>query len=256
MRNAVLVVLIVVLSACAPAATVEPQLASAPVVYQPYLGRSLAYLAQQYDASAGLLRTSPQAPTQYWLAPDNVLALWVMQTAHGNQLADQIANGLSRYTFNQNGLIEALHGETIAWPPRAALETELSPGVWVETHMGEAKDDWTEYSDLVLYGALHALAAGDEVEAQRLYQVALDQFDGTGFRDKAFDERYTTYKLALALLTSNKLGAPKDLRLFDQLMRQQMGDGGFAAHYTIDGPTGNSDTKTTAYTALALYALR
>lgn len=117
-------------------------------------------------------------------------------------------------------------------------------------------EDWPANCGIEALCALHALADGDEVEAHRLYQVALDQFDGTGFHDKAFDGRYATYKLALALFTGAKLGVTKDRHMLDQLLHLQASDGGFAAHYTADGPIGDSDTRTTAYTALALYALR
>jgi len=260
MRGTFLLILVLLLTACSPASALEAQRAPAPtpIVYQPYLGRALAFLARQYDAGSGLLRESAQtAPGKYWLTPDNTLALWVMQAAHGEILAGQVAGSLAHYAAPPHGLIEALHGEAITWPPLAAIERELAPGVWTETRTGGAPvNDWQAYSDLTLYGALHALAAGDRAEAQRLYDRALGQFDGSGFKDPAFDGRYATYKLALALFAGAKLGVAIDRRLLDALLRQQGDDGGFAAHYTVDGAGDDADTATTAYTALALYTLR
>lgn len=260
MRGTILLMLVLILAACSPSAVPQAQQAPTPtpIVYQPYLGRSLAFLAQQFDAGAGLLRESNQsAPAQYWVAPDNTLALWVLQMAHGEILADQIAAGLARYAVPQHGLIEALHGEPIAWPPFKAVATELAPGVWTETRTGGASvDNWSAYSDLALFGALNELAAGDAVYAHQLFNGAMSQFDGSGFKDQAFDGRYTTSNLALALIAGARLGMALDRRLLDTLLRQQREDGGFAAHYTVDGPDDDADTATTAYAALALYTLR
>jgi hypothetical protein len=84
----------------------------------------------------------------------------------------------------------------------------------------------------------------------------MELFDGAGFRDAASPERYATADLALALIAGARMGAPVNDAIVRRLLSLQSADGGFAAHYTADGPADGADTRTTAYALLALYALR
>lgn len=217
-----------------------------------------AFLQAQYVPDLGLLRESPvTAPDVHWLTTDNRLAVWALDAAGAADLARSLEATLAQHAAAPHGLIEALAGATVLWPPRTPVQREIAPGVKAETRTGDAAMlDWIDYADLALYGALNAANRGDNDAARRVYDDALRMFDGRGFRDKAFDGRYTTYKLALAQIAAHRIGVTPDAALLTQLLAQQGADGGFIAHYTAGEPVGDANTETTAYALLALTNLR
>ena len=104
--------------------------------FQPFLGRSLSYLARQVDTT-GLLRASAgEGAVQYWLAPDNKLGLWAFDTAHAPEAAAKLRTALGTLPPARHGLIEAMQGEAIPWPPHTAVQQEVEPGIWEETYNG------------------------------------------------------------------------------------------------------------------------
>lgn len=225
--------------------------------FQPYLGRSLSYLARQVD-DTGLLRAAAGAGTAvHWLAPDNELALWAFETAHAPEAAAKLRTSLAAVPPASHGLIEAMQGEAITWPPQTAMQQEVQPGVWTETYgSGEAIADWESDCYFDLMGALHAWNGGDKGEAQRLYTEALGKFDGAGCRRPESPGRYLTRDLAMAVFTGARIGAPVDRSRIDALLALQAPSGGFATEYTSEGPQGETTTAATAYAALALMAVR
>ncbi len=256
MRHRLLLCLIVpLLAACtvaAPPAAPTPT----PMVFQPTLGRALSFLTRQLDADVGLLRAAPD-DDRHWLAPDNLLVEWVMQEAHAADLTVELETELAAFGAPHHGLIESLRGEVIAWPPMLAAQQEMSPTVWLESYTGAATiDDWASRADLILFAALNAWNQGDAAQAQEHFAAAMELFDGAGFPNAANPDRYTTNDLALALNAGARLGEPVNDAIVRQLLALQGADGGFAAHYTADGPVDDADTRTTASALLALYALR
>ncbi len=98
------------------------------------------FLHAQYDPGVRLLRESPiVAPERHWLATDNRLAVYALAAA-GDGLAPSVAAVLAEYGAQfdapQHGLIEALTGAPIPWPPRTHTHTELAAGVWNEERLG------------------------------------------------------------------------------------------------------------------------
>jgi hypothetical protein len=254
MRSYYLPLLAFLVAACSAAqATPDMQFAT----FQPYLGRSLSYLARQGDET-GLLREAPgNGPARHWLLPDNTLALWAFDIARAGEAATKLRSALEVYEPMQDGPIEAMQGTVVAWPPHTTVQTEVQPEVWTETHSGESViAGWENYSDLRFAAALNAWNAKQAEEAQRIYSEALQQFDGKGFPSKAAAGRYATRDLALAIFTGARIGARVDRTLIDALLDQQAPSGGFYTHYTADGPEGDTDTATTAYAALALMTVR
>lgn len=239
-------------AAVAPATAPTPT----PMVFQPTLGRALSFLTRQLDADVGLLRAAPD-DDRHWLAPDNLLVEWVMQEAHAAELTAELETELASFGAIQHGLIETLRGATVTWPPRVAAQQEISPAVWLESYTGaDTLDDWASRADLTLFAALSAWNQDDAQQAQEHFAAALAMFDGVGFRDAVNQEHYTTADLALALIAGARLGEPVNDAIVRRLLSLQGADGGFAAHYTADGPVDGADTRTTAYALLALYALR
>jgi hypothetical protein len=215
---------------------------------------------REYNPTIGLIRESPvTAPDYYWLATDNWLAALALR-ADDAELADAILRTIQEYGGAQHGVIEALSGETIAWPPYVERQYQVSQqGVWAERRdRGARYEDWAAYSDLALYGALNAYHQGRTDEARKRYKQALAKFDGVGFADKAWqvDGLYATYKLALALYVGKQIGEPPAGTMLLALLSKQRASGGFTTLYDRTGaPKGDPNTETTAYSLLALQQL-
>lgn len=82
----------------------------------------------------------------------------------------------------------------------------------------------------------------------------LDQFDGIGFKDKAFNNQYETYKIALVIYTAHKLDIEltNEIDLLTILLSMQSENGGFYTHY-FDRThlIGDANTETTAFGLMA-----
>jgi hypothetical protein len=225
--------------------------------FQPYLGRSLSYLARQVDTTGLLRATAGEGAVQYWLAPDNKLALWAFDTAHAPEAAAKLRTALGALPPARHGLIEAMQGEAIPWPPHTALQQEVQPGIWEEAYSGgEVIANWENSCFLDLVGALQAWNASDRSEAQRRYAQAVAKFDQVGCVQPQSPGRYLTRDLALRIFAGARLGVLVDKSLIDALLALQAPSGGFTAEYTVAGPTGATTTAATAYAALALMAVR
>jgi hypothetical protein len=128
--------------------------------------------------------------------------------------------------------------------------------VWVELSNGEGQfQDWADYTNLAMFGAQNEYHHGNQLTAIQIFQRAVERFDGVGFKDKAFNGDYETYKLALTLYTGLAIRAPLDGKgdtLVEALLKQAS-SGGFHTHYT--GPrtlAGDTNTETTSLVLLAL----
>jgi hypothetical protein len=257
MRHRILLYLLIpLLAACAGPALVAAPTAT-PMVFQPTLGRALAFLTRQYDGATGLLHPSPEQAVVVWLAPDNLLVEWVLQEAHAAELSVELETSLERYGITGNGLLETIKGEVVTWPPKLARQQEVAPSIWLESYTGEGViEDWASSADLALFAALNAWNQADAALAQARFAEAMQRFDETGFLTGEAKGPYATAHLALALLVGERIGAPVNDAIVRQLLALQGKDGGFAAHYTLEGAVDGADTATTAYALLALYALR
>ena len=240
-----------------------------PVVIQ----HATEFLQAQYNFQTGLLRESPVSfPHRYWLNTDNRLVSWALAATGQITLATTLSDTLRAYDDPRHGLIEALRGECVAWPPYTETQTLVATvgaeQIWLETRLsGAPYKDWEEYADLALYGALEAHNRQNLVEARSRYATAIAMFDGIGFADVAFrkDGKYATYKLALAIYVAKAVGEEPDPDILRSLILKQappgaseMGmpyAGGFYTLYSSTGlPVGDPNTETTAYAMLALTA--
>jgi len=212
------------------------------------------FLFARYVPTVGLLNESPEtAPDRYWILTDNRLAAWALASTGHIADASSLHRTIDTLAPNaEHGLIESIVGVAVHWPPRTPVQNEIAPGIWLETRSGDEMFDWSNYADLTLYAAINAANQGHNETARDHYDHALSMFDGLGFQDKAFDGRYTTYKLALALLAAQRLNLTPSSALVSQLLAQQSADGGFVAHYTADGQVGDANTETTALALLAM----
>lgn len=236
---------------------------SQPVVNQKSvetaIAGAVAYLHHEYNPTLGLIRESPEtAPDKHWLMTDNWLAATALYRVNDTEFAAQIQATLKTYGNLQHGLIEAITGTDIAWPPRTHFPKEVKPNVWLETRDQQVMEDWSTYADLAFYRALDLYNEGRIAESRQQYKATIKQFTGVGFADQAFDGRYATYKLALAIYVAGTIGAPIDAAIVTAFLSKQHQDsGGFSALYDETGkPIGDSNTETTSYALLALSILR
>lgn len=260
-----------------PAQTEAPLLPTAtamppPVTATPIPGledaiaNGIGFLNERYNATYGLHNESPTvAPTRYWLTTDNWLAVRALRAAGETERAAQVSAAIGEV---RHGLIEALDGEVVAWPPitetQTLVESRGNDSIRVEHRLsGNAYLDWQEYADLTLYGALNAHNQNQSSHALQRYYQTLEMFNGIGFEDKAYKAPeghglYATYKLALALYVAAKIGESPDSRLLPALLaKQDVESGGFVTLYDDTGtPSGDANTETTSYAILALAALR
>jgi len=225
--------------------------------WQHIVDSAVAFLLARHNPTVGLLNESPEtAPDRYWLLTDNRLAAWALAATGHAADAATLHRTIDTFAPNaEHGLIESIAGVVVRWPPRTPVQNEIAPGIWLETRNGDEMLDWSDYADLTLYAAINAANQGQNETARDHYDHALSMFDGLGFQDKAFDGRYTTYKLALALLAAQRLNITPSSPLVSQLLAQQSADGGFVAHYTVDGQVGDANTETTALALLAISQL-
>lgn len=230
----------------------------------PAIQRGLAFLTARFNPAVGLLNEAPQAaPNTYWLTNDNALAAYTLSQLGQTELAANIQATLRRYGYTSNGLIEVVWGATVSFPPYVArpemVDKVGSAEIWQEFHdRGGQFNDWAEYANLGFLGALNELNQKHNPEARTIFSSTLAQFDGAGFRDKAFDRvngLYETYKLALALYAGAKIGTPvpNGDQLLQALQAMQAASGGFTTHYRdLHTPQGDANTETTALALLAL----
>jgi hypothetical protein len=227
----------------------------------------------QYSPDVGLIREAPTVePDRYWLFNDNYIASYVLRTLGEQTTSEAIVATLRKYGIDANGLTEVLVDRPVEWPPRTARTREVDrlgkAEILVETADGADRvDDWEEYANLAMLGAILEARKGSKEKGQEVYGRAIRDFDGSGLRDKAFKATYETYKLALALYAGYYVGAPMGERgaaLAQALLAQQetSGDssGGFYTHYPnarapkSDGVDTNAETTSLALLALSAHS--
>ena len=174
---------LLLLACCLAGCTARQAAPAEPLAaFQPYLGRSLSYLARQVDTTGLLHAAAGEGAARHWLTPDNKLALWAFEAAHAPEAAAKLRTAMAALPPTSRGLIEAMQGEAIPWPPHTAVQQEVQPGIWAEASRGEVIADWENDCYLDLIAALRAWNSHANSEAQRLYAVALGMFDAAGCR--------------------------------------------------------------------------
>jgi len=181
-----------------------------------------AFLESQYVPEANLLRAAvkayPDNETIY-IANDNLLASRALITLK-SPLGERIESNLDEnYSSGWNGKVDVLLGRPIHGfycTETRSIGTVYSWkfGVTFEIKYELANTscpmrDWKSYTDLLVYGALNDLLKGNRSGALGLYLKLLSMWDGNGFRDRAFDGTYQTYKCALFIYLYRALGEPE-----------------------------------------------
>lgn len=258
----VLVVLLVVLSnerSSDVSLTIDPTMIAEKIC--PALDAGTAYLKAQYNPEVGLIREAPMTASNiYWLTNDNALAAYALSLLGEVELSQKLLVSIRGYGDDTNGMIEVIWGRTILFPPNTANPALIQQvglaEIWQETHTNTMRfNDWKEYANLGFIAALNNENKDKHKDALKHYAEALQSFDQIGFKDKAYEDLYETYKLALALYAGNKINAPDPYaaRILEVLLSLQNKNGGFFSHYSGENsPAGDTNTETTALTLLAL----
>ncbi len=235
-----------------------------------------SFLESQYVPEAGLLRAAvkayPDNETIY-IANDNLLASRAL-VALGSPLGRRILENLDEnYSGGWNGKVDPLLGRPIegfyCTETRnlgRVYSRKFNAVFWVKHEASNTSCimvDWDSYADLAVYGALNELLKGNRSGASELYSELLSMWDGRGFRDRAFDGTYQTYKCALFVYLHRALGKPEKgknayshcLKIISSL---QARNGGIITGYRVANgrivPAGDTNTETTAMVVLALYS--
>lgn len=128
-------------------------------------------------------------------------------------------------------------------------------------------NDWYNYADLLVYKALNYLLDGKLKETMGIYEKLMGMWDNWGFKDiiALKSGSYGTYKTALGLLLSKKLGKidkkitekyQEDIEKMKKvILSLQDEKGGIVTDYVVkEGkviPTGDSNTETSSIVVIS-----
>jgi hypothetical protein len=224
----------------------------------------LDYLNDQIHPELGLLRESPEvAPNRYWLTNDNALAGYTFSQFGYKDTRRMILRNLDDYGDFENNYIEVVMGHVVDMPPRipeAVLITKIGDAeIWTEKHESDSRyEDWQEYANLGFMMALNSVNQDNVDLAREQVLTTMQMFDEKGFKDKAFNGSYETYKLALAIYAASKckVELQDGEKILEILLEMQDKNGGFHTHYDENlNPMGDTNTETTSFALLAIHTL-
>jgi hypothetical protein len=172
-----------------------------------------------------------------------------------------LALAIAREGVHRSGKIELLFGEIEKpLPFRQHQLTDVrhvgDKAIRTEVATAAALDGWAQYADLQL---LACIAQTNKPAAREHREAAMRMWDGNGFRDAATEQlqRYSTYKLGLALLAASRLPSAAELPdgFLDRLLPLQDDSGGWITDHDAQGnPIGLANVETTCRSILGIEA--
>ena len=229
---------------------------------------ALNYLAENYNATLGLIPATPHG-SAYYLYSDNFLASLALQnhasdnatlTTIASNISDSVQtllklvpNPVNQYMVLTRcvGLINGSRDYVISHIDGAAVLTTQNN----ETSPLNPAD----FADTALIVALADHCSGQDQDAFAAFHQATPLYDGTGFKDLAYQTgaekgQYQTYKLALYIYVAEVLGYQYPAGMRSNLLRMQAPSGGFYTGFYANLSTGTMTTNTET-TSLAILAL-
>jgi hypothetical protein len=219
--------------------------------------RGRAFLVGLLDPDLGLL-PEYRGASVYWLFHDNYLAAKALAATYP-ETARSIKEAIRREGVEQSGKIEMIFGE--AKQPLPFRQFELrdvrragTKIIRTEVVTNRVLEGWEAYADLLL---LACIAEPNRQAARKHWDAAMKMWDGKGFLDAAARhlERYSTYKLGLALLTAGRLSPPAKPppALLEKLLALQDDSGGWITDYDSAGKKiGLANVETTCLSILGI----
>jgi hypothetical protein len=222
--------------------------------------RGRTFLVDLLDSDLGLLPEYRGAKV-YWLFHDNYLAAKVLAVSHP-RIAQGIMKTIHREGVYKSGKIELLFGESekpLPFREFQLMDVRLVGRKIIRTEKvtDRVLDGWEEYADLLL---LACIAETNAPVARQHWDAAVQLWDGKGFLDAAarHDQRYSTYKLGLALLAASHMSPPAKppSGLMKSLLALQDDSGGWITDYDATGKKiGVANVETTCLCILGIEAL-
>jgi hypothetical protein len=232
--------------------------------------KAVTFLESQYDPEVGLLKEAPHVqPDWFWLWIDNRLAMHVLiMYQRDHPLAVKILEGLDKYaSTDSHDRMEVVLGDSNVvfpwvWPSKYTIDSIDGKKVLNEVCNGSPIGGWTNYADLLFLAATYYAVKGGWLNKQRAkYYLSKGQrmWNGTGFYDciAKESEKYATYKLALYLIATKKLGIKSDLndRCRELIGQHQADNGGVWTDYFLPGCVEGADVNTETTTLCILASL-
>ncbi len=219
------------------------------------------YIAAQYDYSLGLVRENEHID-KFWLWSDNELAALVLRD-YAPAISKNITNSISKYLADHTK-IRSAYGTILGKDNtsfQAPVNKQITGKIWSTDFAGDSELQCADYADIAFLRAIHYYKIGEYQQSAECYQVALQMFDGIGFRDTAYaadGNRYSTYKVALWQIANDLIGAGETevMEQAREIILGKMQDrktGGVYTHYVSDmTPDSETNVETTSLTLLAL----
>ena len=239
------------------------------------------FLESQYVSEISLLRAATFASpdsSRIYVASDNLLASRALATLNSPLSFKVLTTLNNKYGGGFDELHEVLLGVKI--PDKFYCRYNEYLGNISTFKFGTLEiyyeksnhnciiEDWDRYADLVIYRALNSLLQGSRPYAEKLFERLMSMWDGYGFKDAAFNGKYATYKLALAIFLYRALEAAGSSKImkysniinkcYEIIDSMQRIDGGIVTDYEVSRgkviPSGDANTETTSIVVLALYS--
>ena len=230
-----------------------------------------SYLVNSYNSTLGLCYENPEAKNVYWVTNDNVLASYALQQWN-REIADNITETMKRIA-NEYGLSTSQTGIPLNCRAEILLgynvncffnETEnitLNASFYgsilkTEKANNSILPDFEQYADLLCYASLVKWRKQNYSEADYYYEKVKAMWDGNGFKDKAYNGSYATYKLGLFYFLNKmtrKGSFVFERQLIERVWQCQDSNGGFKTDYYGNGsfPVCQTNTETTAIILLS-----
>jgi hypothetical protein len=222
--------------------------------------RGEQFLVNMFDPTIELLPEFPGSKT-YWLYHDNYLAAKMLERVDAD-LAQRIRAKIRSMGVESSGKIEILFGETgqSSGPPRfwrfdlSVVKDVGDKVIKTERVTNREMKGWQEYADLL---AMRVIGEPGDAEGKESFAKLKEKWDGHGLADPATKahQLYATYKLALALIASQRMGEKLSFEgdLLSRLKSQQAPSGGWITDYDESGKShGFANVETTSMVLLAL----
>jgi hypothetical protein len=230
-----------------------------------------SYLVNSYNSTLGLCYVHPGEKNVYWITNDNVLASYVLQQWN-REIADNITETIKRIAkeyglpTSQTGIplncrAEILLGYNVDYFFNMTEWVTLNSSYYgsilrTEKANNSILKDFESYADLLCYASLVEWRKGNYSGADYYYEKVKAMWDGNGFRDAAFTNNYSTYKLGLFYFL-NKMTRNGSFVFEKQLIERawqcQDSNGGFKTNYYGNGSflVCQTNTETTAIILLS-----
>ena len=162
-------------------------------------------LYRDLGSGYGCLVESPVAEATTCYTSTNKLAVYVLRRICNNSsLAEKIEKFLDIYRADFYDYYQVLIDLLIKLPFNAITHPVVdNVGGVVIKHvkiLSNVMHDYDEYANFVAIKAIHHALRGEKEEAWEELKKLDRLFDGVGFKDKAFQDFYETYKLVLAAI--------------------------------------------------------